>query len=744
MSAYKTIESILLSSVETAIRAEVAHVSIDKIYEARVQVLEAVASKLGGFNLREYFSKFKVKPLLTPKVLDSFSSLILEEILKTPIHPTLALSALAREPLSSIDRKNNGAYHTDFRLAKRLAQQAACNLSHKSTVIDPACGSGMLLAALTLEVCGSDRRKISYWLKNGVFAADLSKNSLRGCLLSLASLTSDIDALKQMRIKWFCGDSLLCNTTVWQRMSLKGFDAVIGNPPWEKIKLSKHEYLTSNGESQHYGSDTSYTDNSKYIARKSKVTQYARKLANAYPNLLQGEADLYVAFTELFYRLCKPGGKIIAFLPGGLIRSQGTESIRRKLLSENSLIFISIFDNKARFFEIDSRFKFLLVSHQKLKGLEKKSSQILLLHEKGNKLTTEIYGEVKLIKSQLFAIRKDFTIPEVRNPNEWKIFTKMAAKGETWDSTWEASFCREVDMTKEKPYFKSQNTKNYLPLVEGRMINQFRFGAKTYISGSGRRAIWKVQPIGDVRIVPQFWICPTKISNSGLQRAHQKRVGFCDITGQTNERSLMATIIPSGVVCGNKVPTIRFEKDNDEERLYVWTAIANSFAFDWMLRRVLTTTVNYFLLQSIPLPKFVPNSIPWKTLVRCSKQLLELQSAGVSINVANQIATLRSEIDALVAISYGLSFEDIAIIFQDFPIVDKNQPPIPHEQKSTITRDMIMAAMARQLGNSPKLWDLRIAYGRANGALAYVPSELGTSLSELKDIQIIPAHGKCI
>jgi Alw26I/Eco31I/Esp3I family type II restriction m6 adenine DNA methyltransferase len=743
MSAYQTIESILLSRVDATLEA-CTHSLNKQAYEARLQILEAVASKLGGFNLTEYFSRFKIKPLFNKKEFDSWSSILLNEIQQTDIHPALALSALAREPLATMTRKKNGAYHTDFRLAKRVAEQAACGLTYKSKAIDPACGSGILLTALTLEVCGSDKKKIAYWLKKGVYAADLSKNSLRGCLLSLASLTSDLDALKEMSDKWYCGDSLLTKESTWKKMSPSGFDAVIGNPPWEKIKLSKHEFLTSNGESRHYGSDTSHADASEYQSSKNKIWQYSRNLAAKYPELIQGEADLYIAFTELFYRLCKPGGQIAAILPGGLIRSQGTGLIRRKLLSDNSSISISILDNKARFFEIDSRFKFLLVSLRKLKKSEGVSSRILLLHERGNFLDTEIYGEVTLNKKQLFAIRKDFSIPEVRSKEEWRVFEKIAANAESWEVNWPATFCREVDMTKERPYFKSRNPDNYLPLIEGRMINQFRFGSKVYMSGTGRRAVWKVQPIGDVRIQPQFWINPKKIAKCGFDRTRQQRVGFCDITGQTNERSLMAAIIPPGVACGNKVPTILFENDIDGDRLYVWTAIANSFAFDWMLRRILTTTVNYFLLQSIPLPKIVRNGLPWKTLVRCSKQLMELQAAGNIMHVVNKIASLRAEIDAEVAIAYGLSLEDIAVIFQDFPIIDKNQPPIPSEQRSTITRDMVMATMAKRLGHSPKLWELRISYSRASGALAYVPSEIGTTQSELEDIQIVHAHGKCI
>ena len=149
-------------------------------------------------------------------------------------------------------------------------------------------------------------------------------------------------------------------------------------------------------------------------------------------------------------------------------------------------------------------------------------------------------------------------------------------------------------MTKERPKFMGRATAGALPLVEGRMVQTHRFGVKGHISGTGRSAVWEAYPIGGSRLSPQFWIRPEDMPLGNQHRTDLLRVGFCDIAGQTNERSLMAALIPPGVICGNKVPTILFPEDTSEERLQVWTAIANSFAFDWMLRRVLTTTVNYF------------------------------------------------------------------------------------------------------------------------------------------------------
>ena len=146
----------------------------------------------------------------------------------------------------------------------------------------------------------------------------------------------------------------------------------------------------------------------------------------------------------------------------------------------------------------------------------------------------------------------------------------MAYPGE-WEEPgygWTPKFCREVDMTKERPKFLGRATPGALPLVEGRMVQAHRFGVKGHVSGTGRRALWEAYAIGDSRLAPQFWIRLSDMPSANQHRADVLRVGFCDIAGQTNERSLMASLIPAGVVCGNKVPTILFPEDPSEERLH--------------------------------------------------------------------------------------------------------------------------------------------------------------------------------
>lgn len=736
MSAPRPVEAEYLSPAEAALTRAVGGGHGPASFELRLQVLEAASARFGGFDLAAFHEAFGTKSKRSAAELLELAAPVASAIERSPIHPALALSALAREALHEQDRKSTGAYHTDFRLATRLAQLAAPKLTHKSRVIDPASGAGILLAALTHAVCGMDRAKTAHWLAHGVCAADLSANSLRAALLALASFTDDVSALKAMRARWHCGDSLMADRKVWTAMAPEGFDAVIGNPPWEKVKLSRHEFLKSSGTKRHYGAQIHGLDEERFAQQRDEVANYSRRLLARYPDLGNGEPDLYIAFTDLFFELCKGQGVVAALIPGGLIRSQGTQAMRQKIFDASQSVSLSIIDNRARFFAIDTRFKFLAVALTKAGSEKSKREPITLLHERGTPTGLETTGTATIGRAALAAVRDDLSLPEVRSVAEWKLFSKIAEAGVSWEEPgcgWTPKFCREVDMTKERPKFLSRATPGALPLVEGRMVQAHRFGVKGHVSGTGRSALWEAFAIGGSRLSPQFWIRPSDMPRANQHRADVLRVGFCDIAGQTNERSLMASLIPAGVVCGNKVPTILFPDDPSEERLLVWVSIANSFAFDWMLRRVLTTTVNYFLLQSVPMPKLAKEGLPWKKLVSAARELRALDGAGATRETYERMAQLRGEIDAEVAVAYGLDLKDMELVLQDFPILDRGQLGLPGEAKSTITRDTVLAAMAKRTGSRSTVWSRRAVEARALGAMAYVPSELALGGEEIEE-----------
>jgi hypothetical protein len=279
-------------------------------------------------------------------------------------------------------------------------------------------------------------------------------------------------------------------------------------------------------------------------------------------------------------------------------------------------------------------------------------------------------------------------------------------------------------MTTDRQLFERARSNGEVALIEGRMVHQFRHTAKAYVSGTGRRATWAWQEPGDSELKPQFFVDLEALPEAVRRRAVRPRIGFCDITGQTNERSMLAASIPAGVACGNKVPTITFDMAYDAELVSgVFLGIANSFAFDWLLRRVVTTTVNYFLLLSVPFPPLELDGQVAADLAQLAHEV-ERRYESVADPDAPPLAALRAEIDALVMEAYGISPREVELMLRDFPLIDRGQPPLPGELRSTITRDLVLLELRGRIDGEIAALAERVDAALAGGAEAYVPSQL--------------------
>lgn len=727
MSAPRPLEDALLAPVEEKIATGLAALEAPADdHAARLELLEAVACVIAGFSLDDYRALGGVSGTLASDALTDAAPSVVAALEATPIPPALALTALAREPLSHAERRKAGSYYTDFRLAQFLAQRAIelKPLRRAQLVIDPASGTGILLVAVALAAFGRNRKALDDFVRRSACARDLSPGALRGVKLALASLASDLASVEALGHRLRAGDSLAGGAPAWQDVAPKGFDLVIGNPPWEKLKISRHEHLAALGALRHYGDDYDAHQGLEELAgARSQLAEYVRSLE--YELAGTGERDLYRLFLALSSALVAHGGQIAILVPAGLIRSEGTRPLREYLLSVASELKIAILDNKARFFSIDTRFKFLALNA--LVDATKTANPLRLEHATGTDEGVTEVGQARLDRRQLTMIRPDLSVPEVRSDAEWRLFRRLSQQGVMLGDQagpWRLQFSREVDMTNDRHLFERARSNGELALIEGRMVHQFRHTAKAYLSGTGRRADWAWQAPGASQLRPQFFVDPKALPEAVRERVARRRVGFCDITGQTNERSMLAASVPAGVACGNKVPTITFDMAYDEEVVAgVFLAVANSFAFDWLLRRVVTTTVNYFLLLSVPFP---PLDFDGPLAARLAElaHAVERRYESAADPDAPPLATLRAEIDALVMEAYDISPREAELMLRDFPLIDRGQPPLPGEARSTITRDLVLLEVAARQDADNAALAARVDAAVAGGAEAYVPSQL--------------------
>ena len=705
MSRPQTFEQSLLQNAEDVLSGLSS-------YEERLEVIEACASLIGHFDIDEYWKLFKINRVYDEH-LSKLAHNLREAILDSGIPKSMALSSLSREPIPVSEQKKQGVFYTDYRLATLIKNDCEPYLKKNSKIADLSAGSGILLAGLADSYYELYPNNYNKWIENNVFAFDLSEYALRGARIALSVHTSSVESLYKMASNWGAGDSLFSDV-----IDSNTFDIVVGNPPWGKVKLTRHSFALNTGTEHIYGSNYGHFNENQYRIDKSDSIEYSKKLKEKYSLLGNSETDMYMAFLQKVESVLRNNGHLSFIVPAGLIRSQGTEPLRRYLINNSKKLRFYLLDNKLRFFEIDTRFKFVVLSQDKKKNSQKSCTEITLsiLNIKGNEMAFD--SEVTYDLAQLESIRPDLTIPECKTDEEKSIFLKICNNGINWNKQWGASIVREVDMTNNRQFFHPKESETDIPVIEGRMVQQFRFGAKAYISGSGRSAKW-IPCCGLTK--PQFYISNGDINAHLEERISNARIGYCDIAGQTNERAMMSCIIPSNVVCGNKVPTIVFSGDVGQDLMHYWVGVTNSFVFDWILRRVLSTTVNYFLLFSLPFPNIDLEGPVAQHIISNTYRLTAMQEEYYT---GTQMPQLRAEIDLLVAQAYGITVEELITILNDFPLLDRGQPTIRGESKSYVTRDTILALAEKYYGQVDSDYVSRLQEYLLVGAKAYIPSEM--------------------
>lgn len=223
-----------------------------------------------------------------------------------------------------------------------------------------------------------------------------------------------------------------------------------------------------------------------------------------------------------------------------------------------------------------------------------------------------------------------------------------------------------------------------LPLYEGRMIGQFDFSQKGWVSGKGRSAVWREIPWDRKQIEPQYLMAAEAYRDDASDSRGawwRARTAFMDITSATNARTSIATVV-SANPCGNSVPVL------DSDAPIPLAAVMSSFAFDFVARRRLTGLhLNYFILDELPLPiaRLSVEAERLASTALAADRTLAIASLESSMHRGESVAAVRlttaarlaarCALDAVVFAAFGLSTEDVRrILLGDMSRAKEDDP----------------------------------------------------------------------
>lgn len=142
-----------------------------------------------------------------------------------------------------------------------------------------------------------------------------------------------------------------------------------------------------------------------------------------------------------------------------------------------------------------------------------------------------------------------------------------------------------------------------LPLYEGRMIGQFDFSQKEWVSGKGRGSVWEEVDWRGKSIRPQFLMAASAFPEYDCTRV--QKIGQMRVSAGTNTRTMITTVL-SDLPCGDKVATLR---PSDNKSALVVSAVLNSYVCDYQARmRIAGLQVDQHLLFALAIPEPSPTT----------------------------------------------------------------------------------------------------------------------------------------
>jgi very-short-patch-repair endonuclease len=157
-----------------------------------------------------------------------------------------------------------------------------------------------------------------------------------------------------------------------------GFDVILGNPPWERIKLQEEEFFASR--------NTAIARAPNAAARKRLIADlpktnpdlwhdYQRALHGAestsrflrgsgqYPLTGRGDINTYSVFAERVRSLLSPRGRAGIIIPTGIATDATNQFFFADLVEKGHLLSLFDFENREKLFPaVDSRMKFCLLT----------------------------------------------------------------------------------------------------------------------------------------------------------------------------------------------------------------------------------------------------------------------------------------------------------------------------------------------------------------------------------------------
>lgn len=409
-------------------------------------------------------------------------------------------------------------------------------------------------------------------------------------------------------------------------LAAPGFDAVIGNPPWDVLRAD-------------IGSAAQREDSR---ASTSAALRFFRT-SRVYRHQGGGHGNVYQLFTERALQLTRRGGRIGLLLPSGIATDDGSSLLRRRLLEHTTIDTWLGFDNRDRIFPIHRSTRFVVLTTTN-DGDTTTLRYRCRLTDPAVLARDDLFRDAaEISRSRLAALTPDrLTIPDVAHPSALSILTGIADRVPTLSDAagWNVRFGRELNATDDRPHFVTLAAHpRTLPIIEGKQLSPFQVDVGRSTQG-----------------------IDASTAASLIDRAisfARDRIAYRDVASATNKLTLIAAMLPAGTISTHTIFCSKTPLDAD--RQWCLLGLLNSLVANYLVRLAVTTHVTTAIVANLRVP--VPPDGEMGQLAALSRSLgrrgIEHDAAGYA------------RVNAIAARLYGVSADEYVSIVESFPLLPR-------------------------------------------------------------------------
>jgi len=504
-------------------------------------------------------------------------------------------------------------------------------------------------------------------------------------------------------------------------MASGGFHVVLGNPPWERIKIQEQEFFASREPDisaapnaaargrmiqRLKNADTGTRERllyeefqlTKRIAEaSSEFVRLKSKDAGRFPLTGRGDVNTYALFAELFSTIVDLKGRVGILVPTGIVFDDNTKYFFRHQMEHARLArLVSFYEVRQWFPNTDDRKPFCIMILGQTHGaadfiFDVKSLDELLVSERTFSLDSKEVAVVNplTLTAPVFVSRADAKLST-------KIYSQIPILAQaTGDAPrWNFKYLRMIDMATDSGLFRTSeqlsdvpSVPTYVPLVEAKMCHIFDHRWNTYESATKIRSVEileKMDPHFESQ--PRYWV-PREVVDSALSEAnwdYDWLIGWRDIVGSEG-RTLIPSLVPKAGV-NNKL--LLLLPQHPVPLIAALYGCLASLTCDYVAKqKVGGSSLNYFVMDQIAV--LPPTAFASAALDFIVPRILELSYTSRSLGGfardlgydgppfawnCDRRALLRAELDAWYARAYGLSRDELRYILDPADAMGPHYP----------------------------------------------------------------------